>query len=374
VPTLGLIVNPIAGMGGRVALKGTDGAETLREALARGAEPVAPRRAAEALAQRAPLASGLELLVWSEEMGAREVRAAGLACRVLHPEAHGATSASDTKAAAAEMVGRGAQLLLFAGGDGTACDVLEAIDTRAPALGIPAGVKMHSAVFAVSPKGAGQVARGFLASDRARLRSAEVMDVDEDLLRRGVVAPRLHGELQVPVEARLLQSAKARLDADDDAMLAGIAAHVAEGLDDDVLAIVGPGTTTAAILRRLGVEEPTLLGIDVVRNGHVVAQDADERTLLRLLEDPPCARVIVAPVGGQGFLLGRGNQQLSPAVLRRVGGDALVVVATESKLAALRGRPLLVDTGDAELDRRLAGHVRVVVDRRRFVVYRVKAC
>lgn len=370
--SVGLIVNPIAGMGGPVALKGTDGDPALREARARGALPTAPRRAAEALAGLAPLAQAIEVLAWSEDMGARQAREASLACRVLCPDARSSTTAADTRAAATAMTSRGITLLLFAGGDGTARDVLSSVGADAPVLGIPAGVKMHSAVFAVNPRSAGRIARSFIESPRAEVRQAEVLDLDEDLLRRGIVSPRLHGLLRVPAEPRLLQSAKRRGDRSDEAELAGIAAEIADDLDDDMLAIVGPGTTTAAILRHLGVE-PTLMGVDAVRGGVAVASDADERELVRLLERAQRARIVVAPIGGQGFILGRGNQQISSAVLRRVGRENLVVVCTESKLASLAGRPFLVDSGDAELDGELDGHIKAVVGHRRYVTYRVEA-
>jgi predicted polyphosphate/ATP-dependent NAD kinase len=151
-----------------------------------------------------------------------------------------------------------------------------------------------------------------------------------------------------------------------------IAGHVIDRVLGDRLCLVGPGTTTRAVMTALGLEK-TVLGVDVLRGPGLVEADADEHRLLELLEPMPPggARVIVTPVGGQGFLFGRGNQQLSPRVLDRVGPENVVVVATEAKLAALGGRPLLVDTGDEEMDARLAGFVRAVVGYEREVVYRV---
>jgi predicted polyphosphate/ATP-dependent NAD kinase len=279
------------------------------------------------------------------------------------------TTAADTRAAAKAMAEEGVDLLLFAGGDGTAVDVLEAVGGRVLALGIPAGVKMHSAVFAVNPRSAGRLAL-LVAEGRAQATmEAEVMDVDEDALREGVVSPRLYGYLRVPVEAGLVQGGKARTAASDRAAQQAIAAYVVDRLLQDRLWYVGPGTTTRAILEAVGAEK-TVLGVDVVRERELVVADADEETLLRLASHEP-ASVIVTPVGGQGFVFGRGNQQLSARVLREVGLENVVVVATESKLAALAGRPLLVDTGDARLDRELAGYVRVVTGYDREVVYRV---
>jgi predicted polyphosphate/ATP-dependent NAD kinase len=370
--SVGLIVNPIAGMGGPVALKGTDGGPALEQARARGAVPSAAGRATQALAALAPGASTIELLAWSEDMGARAARAAGLACHIMRPDARAPTSAADTQAAAAEMARRGVSLLLFAGGDGTARDVMQSVGATTPVLGIPAGVKMHSAVFAVNPRSAGRVARGFIESAHPEVRQAEVVDLDEDQLRGGRISPRLHGVVRVPAEPQLVQAAKLRSERSDHADLAGIAAQIADELDDETLAIFGPGTTTAAILRNLGIE-PTLLGIDVVRGGVSVARDADERTLIGLVEAAGRSQVVVAPIGGQGFILGRGNQQISAPVLRRVGSEGLVVVCTESKLASLAGQPFLVDSGDAELDAALGGYIKAVTGHGRYVTYRVGA-
>jgi predicted polyphosphate/ATP-dependent NAD kinase len=224
----------------------------------------------------------------------------------------------------------------------------------------------------VNPKSAGRVARTLVEAGQSETREAEIADLDEELLRHGILSPRLHGVLRVPAEPRLVQSVKMRGLNSDEAELAGIASQIAAELGDGRLAIVGPGTTTAAILRRVGVE-PTLLGVDVVRKLRLVARDADERELLRVLEDAPRASIILAPIGGQGFVLGRGNQQISPTVVRRVGTENLIVVATESKIASLAGRPFLVDTGDSELDRQLVGYIRVVTGRRREMVYRIES-
>ncbi|HEY2937517.1 MAG TPA: ATP-NAD kinase family protein [Gaiellaceae bacterium] len=365
---LGLVVNPIAGMGGRVALKGSDDPELLAAARERGAVPVAPARATEALRPLAALEDGLEVLAYAGEMGEQEARSAGLEPTVLG-SIGAVTSAADTRAAAAAMADRDVDLLLFAGGDGTAVDVFEAIGDRVPVLGVPAGVKMHSAVFAVNPKSAGELAVR-LARDGVRgLRRAEVMDVDEALLRAGFVSARLHGFLNVPAERRLLQSAKARSLPGEVAAQEGIAHHLVDNVFGGRTWLIGPGTTTGAVMAALSLEK-TLLGVDVVRAGACLVADADERTLLELVETEE-AGIVVTPVGGQGFVFGRGNQQLSAPVIARVGREHIVVVATEVKIAGLGGRPLRVDTGDPAVDASLAGYTRVVVGYNREIVYPV---
>jgi predicted polyphosphate/ATP-dependent NAD kinase len=364
---IGLVVNPVAGIGGRYALKGSDDAALVHEARARGAKPVAPARAVDALRVLAA-SPDVELISYPAAMGEEEAREAGLTPRVIGTLG-AQTSAADTRAAARALAAEAVDLLLFAGGDGTAVDVLEAVGDRLPVLGIPAGVKMHSAVFAVNPRSAGRLALLAVEGRVSSTVEAEVMDVDEDALREGVVSPRLYGYLRVPVEPGLVQGGKARTAASDRAAQQAIAAHVVDRLLGDRLWFVGPGTTTRAILDAVGVEK-TVLGVDVVRDRELLIADADEETLLRLASEKR-ASVIVTPVGGQGFLFGRGNQQLSARVLRLVGRENIVVAATEAKLAALAGRPLLVDTGDAGLDRELAGWVRVVTGYDREVVYRV---
>jgi predicted polyphosphate/ATP-dependent NAD kinase len=239
-----------------------------------------------------------------------------------------------------------------------------------PVVGIPAGVKMHSACFGTTPRRAGELAAAFAAGRVARLATAEVMDVDEADLRAGTISPRLHGFLRVPEAPGHLQGGKARSGPSEAAAQAAVAAHVVQRLLGDRRALIGPGTTTRAVMDALGLEK-SVLGVDVVEGGRLVAADADEERLAALAEGG--ALVVVTPVGGQGFVLGRGNQQLSPRVLRAAGIERLVVVATEAKLAALGGRPLYVDTGDAELDAALAGYRRVVTGFGHETVYRIAA-
>ena len=367
-PCLGLIVNPIAGLGGRSALKGSDDPELVRRALEQGAEPVAPLRAGEALRALAAAGGDVKLLAAPGEMGAHEARAHG-----FEPVVVGAvdeiTTAADTRRIAAELAAGGIDLLLFAGGDGTAVDVLAAVADRVPVLGIPAGVKMHSAVFAVTPRAAADVASRFVHGTSRRDAPAEVMDVDEEALRAGSVSARLHGYLRVPAEPARVQGGKARSSHGELHAQEAIAGSVADRIADGRLCLIGPGTTTGAIMRALGLEK-TLLGVDAVQGRRLVAADADERTLLQLVSGDD-ALVVVTPIGGQGFVLGRGNQQLSPRVIERVGIENVLVVATETKLAALGGRPLLVDTGDEQLDDALSGYRRVVTGYGREVVYRV---
>ena len=378
------MVNPVAGLGGRVGLGGTDGPDRPRLALSLGARPLAGVRAGAALGELCvrhtpaptvtPPGPGLLVVTAAGPLGADSVAAAGLRARVVYaPKDERDTSAADTAAAVRAVVADGIDLLLFAGGDGTARDVLAALgDAPCPVLGVPTGVKMHSAVFAVSPRAAGEVAAAWLAREGAvRLRDAEVMDRDEAALGEGRVTSRLFGWLPVPDLPVRVQQRKTGSTAAAPEAVGGIAADVAERVGDGLL-VLGPGSTTRAIAAALGADV-SLTGVDVLRlhpcgPPRVVARDAAEDALLAL--GP--AWIALSPIGGQGFLLGRGNQQISPRVLRAAGGrDRLLVVCTEQKLAALGGRPLLLDTGDDELDVELSGHVPVITGRRRTSLYRL---
>ncbi len=375
---LGLIVNPVAGLGGRVGLKGSDGAAIQRRARALGATPRAQERARQALERLGPARDELVIVTYPGEMGANVTRVSGFDPTVIGVGSitPGATTPEDTRRAARAMARRGVDLLLFAGGDGTARDVYEAVGDRVPALGIPAGVKIHSAVYAANPPSAGDLANAFLVGRVSRLREAEVMDIDEQAVRRGVVSARLYGYLRVPFERRMLQGLKTPTRPGERAAQQAIGAAVAREMAADCLYVVGPGTTTRAIAERLGVRK-TLVGVDVFSADALVAADVNESQLLALLEEGRRARIVVTPIGGQGYILGRGNQQISPPVIRRVGGEHIIVVSTLDKIHALGGRPLLVDTGDRALDEALVetlgGYVKVITGYHERIVYRV-AC
>ncbi len=396
---LGVIVNPVAGVGGRVGLKGSDGADVVHKALGLGAVRDAPRRARLALERLVRLKDEIEIVAAPGEMGEDEVRGAGLAPTVVGSFAgrptYGdvererlgpagddlgpagefiATTAADSEQAARDMAAAGVDLILFAGGDGTARTICAAVGTAVPVIGVPAGVKIHSAVYATTPAAAGDLAALYLHDRPAavHLREAEVMDIDEEAFRANRVSARLYGFMTVPVARGLTQSAKAGGVAGEQRALNDVAAEVIAGMEPGCLYIVGPGTTTRTIMERLGLPK-TLLGVDVVADGGLVAADATEGDLLRALDRYVRARIVVTVIGGQGHVFGRGNQQISPAVIRRVGRDGIIVVATQTKLLSLEGRPLLVDTGDPGLDAELSGYIRVVTGLHDTMIYKIGA-
>lgn len=356
---LGLVVNPIAGLGGRVGLKGSDDPDILARALALGGKPEAPVRAGYALAVLAEMEDHPEIYTYGGEMGEEELESSNLHGVVLGSPQGARTSAIDTMDAARLMLEEGVDLLLFAGGDGTARDICEAVGSRVPVIGIPAGVKIHSSVYAINARSAGLVAREYLEGRIQRLRECEVVDIDETLFRQGRISAKLYGYMNVPEAGSRMQNMKTGSGSEETDLL-GVAGYISCTLEDDTLYIIGPGSTTRGIMEDLGLAN-TLLGVDVVKNRELVASDVSERSLWELLKEPQQkAKIIVTVIGGQGHLFGRGNQQISPRVIRRVGRDNIIVAASTSKILALKGGPLLVDTGDTDLDRELGGFIEVI--------------
>ncbi|MCX6681175.1 MAG: ATP-NAD kinase family protein [Methanothrix sp.] len=352
VGKIGFLINPIAGMGGAVGLKGTDGLAAA--ALARGAKPQAAVRARACLHLLSQEPS-LLFFAASGEMGENVLLQCGLPYTVAYTAAR-ESSSEDTKLACRAFLENGVDLILFCGGDGTARDVANAAGLR-PILGIPAGVKMHSGVFAISPQAAAELALGFVRGELLA-RDTEIVDVDEELYRAGELQTRLYAIAKTPYQPVLVQERKRIYSsASEEEFKDQIALFASEFMRDGSAYILGAGTTTARIAELLGVEK-TLLGVDVIQEGRLQQKDASERDLLALLDREKSVKVIVSPIGAQGFILGRGSQQISASVLRRIGVENLIIVSTPHKLAELPR--LLVDTGDLEMDRILAGKRMVV--------------
>lgn len=338
-----------------MGLKGTDG--LAHEAAARGAKPIAPERARsflELLAQD-PGAGNLLFLTASGEMGENLLKNFGLRCKVVYvsPDKSGA---EDTRAACEELRDQNADLILFCGGDGTARDVASSAGDI-PILGIPAGVKMHSGVFAISPQAAAELTLAYAKGD-LKVRETEIVDVDEELYRKGELQTRLYAVARTPYKPVLVQERKRIYSSQsEDEFKDQIAIFAKEFMRDGSAYILGAGTTTAKIAEIMGLEK-TLLGVDVIQDGRMVIKDASEQELLDLLDSVKRAMIIVSPIGAQGFILGRGSQQISPNVVRGAGIKNLIIVATPHKLEEIDS--LLVDTGDSWLDRELSGKRQVV--------------
>lgn len=367
--SVGLIVNPIAGLGGPAGQKGSDAADIRAIANKSGYAMTSSDRARRAVAQLALLLDRkgrkLQLLTAPGPLG--EEAAEGLCHTTVLGSRVSATSAADTQALAARLVRAGVDLILFAGGDGTARDILDTVGGAVPVLGIPAGVKIYSAVFALTPMAAGSLAAAWLSGPGRATARRDVVDIDEDLMRAGLASPSLYGTLNVPVDPRRLQARKAATPASDANAVAALARAFIRGMEPDRSYVLGPGGTTGAIGRGLGLAT-TRLGVDVVRNGALVAADVDAHALEAVL-DGTDATIVLTPLGGQGFVVGRGNQQVTAKLLARL---PLQIVATDGKLASLAGRPLWVDSGDDDVDARLSGYAKVFTGAGTHTVYPVR--
>ncbi len=361
IKTLGFIVNPVAGMGGAVGLKGTDGKQTLKKAILLGAKPTASQRAETFLSELSVSKASLKLLVGAGSMGESEAKKHGFSLEIKGQVGKETTS-EDTKRTVKAMLDSGVDLLVFCGGDGTARDIQEVVDTKVPVLGVPTGVKMHSAIFAVSPIAAARVTIRYLWGE-VPLHEAEIMDIDEEAFRAGHLSAELYGFMLSPFEPHLIQGNKLESAMTEDELRnqAAMAIYIIEQMKPNVLFVVGPGTTTRTIADLLD-QKKTLLGVDVILDKKIIAGDVNEQQILRATKDK-AAQIIVTPIGGQGFIFGRGNQQISSKVIRQIGVCNVVVIATKSKLDRLKS--LRVDTGDLELDKELrANEINVVTDYR----------
>jgi predicted polyphosphate/ATP-dependent NAD kinase len=357
---LGLLINPVAGIGGKVGLKGSDGAKTLAKALALGAVPESNNKAVVALKRMLAVKDELLIVTYPHEMGEDAARRAGFEPVVIGSIESGKTTPADTKRAAVDLKDYGVDLILFAGGDGTARDVLDAVGTDIPVLGIPAGCKIHSGVYAINPRTAGDLIVQFAQGLVRDTEMAEVMDIDEDLFRENIVDAKLYGYLRIPNEHKMVQNLKSGRGLSEAATVQLLSNCLIDGMIDGVLYIVGPGSTMFKFLETMG-EHGTLLGVDLVRDKKIIARDVTEKQILEALESQPDARIIVTVIGGQGYVFGRGNQQISAEVIRKVGLEHITIAASKAKMISLFGKPLYVDTGDEATNEALRGYRKVLV-------------
>ena len=350
---IGFLINPIAGMGGTVGLKGTDGLS--KEAEARGALPRAEERARACLELLSRRKSRPLFLAASGSMGENALKECALDCTVVYSTPP-ISSRDDTISTCQAFLDEDVDLILFCGGDGTARDVAGTAGST-PILGIPAGVKMHSGVFAASPQAAADLVMRFLNGE-LNLRDTEIVDVDEELYRAGILQTKLYALAKTPYFPVLVAERKRIYSSvQEDEFKDQIALFASEFMKDGSAYIIGAGTTTSRIADILGLEK-TLLGVDVVKDGRLMIRDASEQDLLKLLDRETRVMIIISPIGAQGFILGRGNQQISAEVIRGVGINNLIIISTPHKLAEIPY--LLVDTGDEDLDESLAGMRQVV--------------
>jgi len=373
VKRVGFLVNPIAGMGGAVGLKGTDGRKTLRDAVRKGAKPVSLERGLSFLEEVQRRGQGIEFLTAPRNMGASLANQLKLEHELVGRI--GKTTTSDDSIRIAHLMRRKrVDLIVFCGGDGTARDVLEGVGHEAPTLGVPAGVKIYSSVFAINPAAAAESTVAFLEG-QIPMRLGEVVDVDEIAFRKNRLSVKLFGYLTTPDSGPLMQASKSATGLSENSELDAIAEYFIEKINPGITYVLGPGSTIERIAKRLGVNK-SLLGVDVVKGDETAMRlDVDEATLMALISSASpesSTKIIVSPIGGQGFLFGRGNQQISPQVIRRVGVENIIVVGSRSKIEALHPRRLLTDSGSDEIDQQLRGYLRVITGYREEMVVKVE--
>ncbi len=369
---IGFVVNPIAGMGGRVGLKGTDG--VYEEALERGAEPVAKDRASRALRSM----NGGHLWITAGGFMGEELLKKHFPeddIEVFQPPRDiGETTAEHTSDMAKEFVERSVDIIVFCGGDGTARDIFEVVETDIPLLGIPSGVKMYSGVFGINPEASAELFNMFVSGE-AGIDTVEIMDLDEDRYRKGEWEIKLHGEAKTVYEPHYIQMGKQsyRSIAEDD-LKYDLARYIIEEMEHfpEHLFILGPGSTTAEVQKVLGVEY-TLLGVDILKGKQVVALDVSEKEILDEAKGSGGVKIAVSVIGNQGFFLGRGNQQISPKVVRLAGINNIYIMATPTKLKRLS--MIRADTGDTELNEKIRekGYMRVLQGFREYKLVPVQA-
>lgn len=367
---IGLIVNPIAGMGGKVGLNGTDGVHILNKAIKLGATPEAPAKALRALEKLLSLREQLLIVTCSSNMGQIQAESLGFRTKVVYNSKDSMTNSNDTKLGAKKIKEEGVDLLLFVGGDGTARDVYESLGNEQLVLGIPAGVKIHSPVYASTPEKAGELALLYINGEKVAIREEEVVDIDEEAFRKDLVRTQLYGYLKVPVDKKFMQNKKAPTPLSEEATQKAIALDIVDNMEENICYIIGPGTTTRAIMQALNLPY-TLLGVDVIMNQRLLKKDASERDLLDYVSQYP-SKLVLTPTGGQGYLLGRGNQQISSKVVEKIGKDNIIIVSTNSKIIGLRGKPFMVYTGDKKVDQMLKGYYRVKVGYGMEIMYQVE--
>jgi predicted polyphosphate/ATP-dependent NAD kinase len=364
---IGFIVNPIAGMGGSVGLKGTDG-DVIQEAIKLGAIPVAPKRI-EAFLSHLKSKDEIILLVAPKKMGEDYLKGSGFTYRVIgHIQQH--TTALDTIRIAKQMLKEEIELLVFCGGDGTARDVFDAIGLKVPVVAIPSGVKMFSSVFALNPKSAAKIIEKFL-ENQIENQEREVLDIDEDAFRDNRLVSRLYGYLLVPKVQNFIQNSKdsSKVGRTEEENKTEIAQQIIEVMERNVLYLLGPGTTVKSIADKLSLKK-SLLGVDAIFNKSLVGQDLNENSINKLLETHQESKIIVSPIGGQGFVFGRGNSQFTPNILKRIGKRNVIIISTENKIKKLKC--LRIDTGDDEVDDLFAGLIKVIIGYKEELIINIK--
>ncbi len=363
---LGLIVNPISGMGGSVGLKGTDGKDILKKAIELGGKPNAYKRTDIFLQALEGFESKIKFITCPGYMGENSIKKFNFAYELISDSIFNKgngiydTNSEHTKRATKIIkTMKDVNLILFVGGDGTARDILDVIGDNRPCLGIPSGVKIYSSVFAINPTAAANIVVQFLW-DQLSLTKSEVLDIDEEAYRKGELVSILYGYLLTPHSPEFCQYSKLGSPDTDQNNQERIADKIIEDLEKETYYLLGPGTTVKAITDKLGVQK-TLLGVDLLYNKKIIAYDLNENQILNYVKNRPI-KIIVSIIGRQGFLFGRGNLQFTPKILKRISLSNIIIIATKAKLLSIPNKFLWIDSRDSDLDKEMRGLYKIITD------------
>jgi|YelNatPaOPRAMG01_1025707.scaffolds.fasta_scaffold15229_4 predicted polyphosphate/ATP-dependent NAD kinase len=367
---IGFILNPIAGMGGKIGLKGTDGIEIYELISKLGLEPWSPVRGLRFLEFLKKLDNNLKIVVYSDQMGGNLVKNIGFEMiSITKNENKKYTSSMDTKIAAKKMLEMGVDIIIFVGGDGTARDIQDSVGINIPVIGVPAGVKMYSSVFASSPETAAKITINYLNGNIKKTIEAEVLDIDENLFRNGIYRVKLYGFLKIPYDNVYYPGSKIPTSENEELNQIEIAQEIINNLDNNIYYIIGPGSTTKRIIKNLNFET-SLLGIDIIKGRKLIGSNLNEYKILEIINKNK-SKLIITPIGGQGYIFGKGNLEISANVIKKIGGKKnIIIISTRNKIYKLNQKPFLIDTNDKELDERLSGWYKVIVGLNEYMMYK----
>lgn len=383
-------------MGGMTGLKGTDGKGMVEKARHLGAKPLSGLKTGKTLDVLKQIQPYFDLVTCKGIMGGDIAAEHGFDFDTIEVGNAKSTSSIETRLAVMKMMEKDVDLILFSGGDGTARDIYSALKDHAsedpfpedpsqpdnsseshssenqiPVLGIPTGVKIQSSVFAISPIHAGQLCVSFIKNEGVAVKEGEVIDLDEENYRKGIINTKLFGYLKTPFKKDFIQNMKSGTPKNEQYLQEAIAHDMSERMDDSMIYLIGPGTTTKALTDHLKING-SLLGVDVVQGKNIISTDVNYQEIKQLIKGKR-VKLIITPIGGQGFILGRGNQQFTPEILGDIDKENIFILATTQKLLTLQGRPFLIDTGDARINEKLSGYYKVITGYHQSTVYKAKA-
>ena len=369
---VGLIINPWAGIGGQVALKGSDGENIVKAALLLGAEQTADKKTLQCLSYLETQSETLDIewICAKGDMGSHCLDQTNMPYTLVNHPTSAKSSAKDTQIIAQLLLDKNVDLILFAGGDGTARDLFCVIGQSIPVLGIPAGVKIHSGVYALTPQDAARCLISICHNPIIEISQQEVRDINEDAFRQGQVQSKFFGEMITPSAPEFIQAVKMGGVESDVLLNEEIADYLIEGFEYNHLYFIGSGKTLDCLMGKLNLEN-TLLGVDCIFNKQLIKQDLTASEILDLMQTHPFS-ILISVIGGQGHIFGRGNHQFNQQVFQQLQTEQIVLVANIRYLIELNNKPLIIDSLDNTLTSRLNNRIKILTGYDQWVMYHVR--